>query len=361
MKDLTNKLLLFAVCSYFLPFTGRDFFSTVALTLALTVTSLCSWLGRGCSSTILIVLFCAFSIWQPEGGVYLPLLLYDILPVRRQVKQDYLRLLIVGTTALPVLFHLPPLLAVPWFLTITGSIALSVYSAKIDSLISELHQTRDKGAESTILLQERNHALTQQQNYEIHLATLSERNRIAREIHDNVGHMLTRSILQTGALKVINQDPSLDKPLSTLHDTLNTAMTSIRSSVHDLHDESIDLQAALQDIVSGIETPSITLDYDAGNSQPKEIKYAFISIIKEALNNIQKHSDASKAVIILREHPGFYRLQIQDNGTKKPVFNKGNGIGLSNMKERVHDLGGSIHFSTENGFCINISILKKEG
>ena len=44
------------------------------------------------------------------------------------------------------------------------------------------------------------------QDYEIYLATLKERNRIAREIHDNVGHMLTRSILQLGALSVINKD-----------------------------------------------------------------------------------------------------------------------------------------------------------
>lgn len=47
------------------------------------------------------------------------------------------------------------------------------------------------------------------QDYEIYLATLKERNRIAREIHDNVGHMLTRSILQLGALSVINKDETV--------------------------------------------------------------------------------------------------------------------------------------------------------
>ena len=80
------------------------------------------------------------------------------------------------------------------------------------------------------------------QDYEIYLATLKERNRIAREIHDNVGHMLTRSILQLGALSVINKDETVGEAINDLSGTLNTAMTSIRSSVHDLHDDSIALK-----------------------------------------------------------------------------------------------------------------------
>ena len=70
----------------------------------------------------------------------------------------------------------------------------------------------------------------EKQETEVHLATLKERNRIAREIHDNVGHMLSRSILQLGALKALNHDSSLSAPLSELHKTLNTAMDSIRTS-----------------------------------------------------------------------------------------------------------------------------------
>ena len=54
--------------------------------------------------------------------------------------------------------------------------------------------------------------MRQNQDYEIHLATLKERNRIAREIHDNVGHLLSRSLLQTGALQVMNHDKALDAP-----------------------------------------------------------------------------------------------------------------------------------------------------
>ena len=65
----------------------------------------------------------------------------------------------------------------------------------------------------------------------MYTATLKERNRISREIHDNVGHMLSRSILMTGAIRTVSQDRALDRSLEELEDTLHTAMTSIRRSV----------------------------------------------------------------------------------------------------------------------------------
>ena len=71
---------------------------------------------------------------------------------------------------------------------------------------------------------------------------MQERNRIAREIHDNVGHMLTRAILLLGAVKTINQDQKITDSLTLLEDTLTQTMDNIRSSVHNLHDNSIDLQ-----------------------------------------------------------------------------------------------------------------------
>ena len=91
---------------------------------------------------------------------------------------------------------------------------------------------------------------------------------------------------------------------------------------------------------------------------PKEVKYAFIAIVKEAVNNIQKHSNATKAEIRIREHPGFFLLHIADNGTQKILRTTG-GIGLSNMEERVRNLGGTIRFDTENGFKISIMINRR--
>ncbi len=52
-----------------------------------------------------------------------------------------------------------------------------------------------------------------------------------------------------------------------------------------------------------------------GYDIPKEIKYSFIAITKEALNNVMRHSNANEVKILAREHPGLYQLIIEDNGT----------------------------------------------
>lgn len=220
----------------------------------------------------------------------------------------------------------------------------------------------------------KNKNLMEKQDYEIYLATLRERNRIAREIHDNVGHMLSRSILQMGALITIHKEEPLHGQLAGVGETLNQAMNSIRESVHDLHDESIDLRQSIAEATREMkEHYQLTVDYDMSPEIPRNVKYCFITAVKEAMSNIAKHSDADKISVILREHPAFYQMTVEDNGT---VGRKGQsgplweeevvrmdgkeGIGLSNMKERVQALGGTFRIHTEKGFVIFISIPKRD-
>lgn len=217
--------------------------------------------------------------------------------------------------------------------------------------------TVDTDREQQLKLSEQNHILMKKQDYEIYTATLKERNRIAREIHDNVGHLLSRSILLTGALKTINKNPSLEVPLNHLDQSLNSAMNSIRSSVHDLHDESVNLSDSIHDLVNSFDFCPIELKYDMGNNIPKDVKYAFISITKEALTNIIKHSNADKVSVLLREQPVLYQLKIKDNGTCISFSDK--GIGLSNMKERISLLHGNIQITPDDGFQIFITIPKE--
>lgn len=353
MKDLLCKLLLYIACTYMLRLTGLSPFVITVFSSALAISSLCTYLGNSKYSCLLIWGYCLLCLWRLEFGLYLPLFLYDACRCERKYSLP-LPLL----TGVYIGINLPYFLLPAYIFTSIFSVLLSLFSERIDFLRHQLHRVEDEGKENTLVLRERNRALIEKQDSEIHIATLSERNRIAREIHDNVGHMLTRSILQTGALKVINQQDTLEEPLSTLHDTLNTAMTSIRTSVHDLHDDTVDLLSALKDIVSHIDSPAIHLDYDVEGQISREIKYTFIAIAKEAVTNMQKHSNATSASIIVREHPSFYQLQIEDNGTLKNQ-NPGQGIGLTNMTERVEALGGSIRFSKKNGFRISVSIFRK--
>lgn len=239
------------------------------------------------------------------------------------------------------------------------------YRTKQDELLNrQFCQLRDDNTEENLLLTEKNKNLLEKQDYEIYTATLKERNRIAREIHDNVGHVLSRSILIVGAAKAINESPSMSSLLEDLDTSLNSAMDSIRNSVHDLHDESINLKEAVQNLINDFTFCPVDLDYDMGLEIPRQIKYCFISITKESLSNIMRHSNADRVQILMREHPALYQLRIQDNGDTSAlrmsqIPDSDPGIGIQNMKERVQFLSGTMQIDVVNGFKIFISIPKE--
>lgn len=297
--------------------------------------------------------YCIIAMRFPQFMCFLPLLTYNIYKYRLWYNG--------GLCVLSILlsFFITNLHFAVYIIILCLICALFQYEiSRSEKLKEELKSLRDTSKEHEMILEEKNRTLRENQDAQIYMAALKERNRIAREIHDNVGHMLTRSILQIGAIKTINKNESLAVSLNDLHNTLNTAMTSIRSSVHNLHDESIDLHSAVCEIIDGIDGLDITFDYDIERNIPKDIKYCFINVTKEAVNNTLKHSNATKMDILIREHPGFYQLQIQDNGTDIKL-NPENGIGLTNIKDRVKSLNGNLKISTSSGFKILISIIKK--
>lgn len=233
-------------------------------------------------------------------------------------------------------------------------------TTRLEAAEKKLIDVRDNSEEMNILLNEKNKQLCENQDYEINLATMNERNRIAREIHDNVGHMLTRSILQLGALIVINKDEAMKEHLVSLKDTLDNAMTSIRNSVHNLHDTSIDLHLAVDEAVKPLEEKYHTeIECDFSENMPKNIRMCFIGIIKECVSNVIKHSNGDRISVVIREHPAFYQLSFSDNGKCTDTI-ADTGIGLSNMRERVSAVGGIINFTpSEHGFKVFVSVPKK--
>ena len=86
------------------------------------------------------------------------------------------------------------------------AVMLSYFTELLLGYQMKLHSMRDASMEHEMLMEQMNHQLIEKQNAQIYNATLKERNRIAREIHDNVGHLLTRSIMQVEALQVVHRD-----------------------------------------------------------------------------------------------------------------------------------------------------------
>lgn len=294
-------------------------------------------------------------LFMPQFFAFLPLLLYDSVWFHKNVLS-----IAVVLTAGYQLTQFNSIFTCLFFIMLhIISVTFAIRTMNLNKLKVQLIKLHDTTKESKMELEERNQELIRKQDTEIYLATLKERNRIAREIHDNVGHMLSRSILMVGASIAVNRNKESDELLCGLKDTLSEAMNSIRLSVHDLHDGAIDLKTNVEQLVNEVSICKVELDYDMGNMVSRNVKYCFLSILKEAFSNIIKHSNATKVEVLLREHPGMYQLMIKDNGTGGNKT-QGEGIGLTNMQDRVNALGGNITITSEKGFRIFVMIPRKQ-
>ncbi len=309
------------------------------------------------------VAYVVMLFFVPKLILIAPIVVYDLFARRLYIIEGIIGVLLftviseIGTTSTLVLLVMALLSHLMYY-----------KSNKNETLQEQIKHIRDDSQEKNMLLAEKNKHLIQSQDQEIYVATLKERNRIARDIHDNVGHMITRSILQMGALMTINKQEPLHGQLESVKNNLDVAMNNIRESVHDLHDESIDLKQAISDLMEEIKDSfNCSLDYDMGDNVDRKYKYAIIGIVREAVSNIIKHSRNDSVDIIIREHPGMYQLIIHDyvknrvhNDTVEATKNIGraDGIGIQNMQDRVKSLRGNISIDESNGYKIFVTMPK---
>ncbi len=304
-------------------------------------------------SLICFLIYVVISIKVPQMILFLPLAFYDL--VLSKYKYYCLFALI------PLIFNLglfsPGIVLLFAFITAI-EIVLINFSRKSKELKEKYINQRDEFTELSINLEKKLKQVINSQDAEINLATLNERNRIAREIHDNVGHLLSSSIIQIGAIMAITNEEATKNMLNNVKTTLDSGMNSIRSSIHDLHDDSFDLYSQLNKLVDEFTFCKARLVFDIETELSGSIKYTIIAIVKESLVNVIKHSNASEVKISCYEHPKIIQLIIHDNGTKKNI-KKENGIGLENISQRVANLDGYVNFDRSDGFKIFVSFPKK--
>lgn len=352
-KALIDKLVLFALCTFCLGLTGITLPLVSVWLIGICVSALNSYFPPP-KSAWLCGVFCLLCLFWKDLLLFLPLVTYDCAALPKR----YQRLMGVVPLLYGIFFY-RAVFSAGVCLLCTLAFLLQNRSSQFEKMQTDYYHAHDAIQEKTLRLEQKNQELMEKQDYEVRLATLSERNRIAREIHDNVGHLLTRSLLQVGAMQVVyKEEESLKEQLDCVKDTLADAMESIRSSVHDLHEDAMDLETQLNTLIANFSFCPVTMNYHA-DSLPKEIKYCFISIIREGLSNIAKHSNATQAAISVLDHPAFYQLTLEDNGTAA-VQPDPHGMGLQNMRDRVESLHGIFRIQRRSGFQLFISIPKGE-
>ncbi|NIK77087.1 signal transduction histidine kinase [Paenibacillus castaneae] len=185
------------------------------------------------------------------------------------------------------------------------------------------------------------------------IAEMKERNRIAREIHDTIGHSIAGNLIYLqAAYKLSDVNESQSKAmLQKSIDGLSDAVTMLRNTVHNIKPNEQQGIGYLQQIIDYFQYANVSFHCSSNvHALPSDQFVILSSTIKEALTNASKYSQATKIDIAVDMNDSFTRLAIQDNGLG--CLHIREGLGISGMKERIQHAGGSISISGEDGFRI---------
>lgn len=354
MEDIYNRSFFIILGLSFHYFYQFDYYIVIPFLLAVCISLLQNMYADNPYIKYVSYAYMAISLYSIVYIFYFPLFLYHECRVRtwRTSYVIFIAGFFLGLQQLPI-FTL--------FLLMGFSIAAVLLKYRYMDTLDLQHAyvlQRDATKELANVLQDRNDDLIIKQAYEIKIATLNERNRIAREIHDNVGHLLSSSLLQVGALQAIHQEETWNDSLQSLRTTISTAMDTVRTSVHDLHEESIDFEIVINNLMDSYTFCPISLEYSILHPLAQHVIAQFLAIIKECMNNTMKHSNATLLQIILREQHDFYQFIIHDNGTH--IRMNSNGIGLKNIQDRIDAMHGYVNINITEGFQVFITLPKEE-
>lgn len=228
---------------------------------------------------------------------------------------------------------------------------LGLVLAMVVLLFNALHVDRRNRQELSAAYAQLATAHAQLRTYALQIedqAALQERNRIAREIHDSLGHTFTaQSIQLANALIFLTADPPKAKAsIAEARRLVKQALGEVRQSVSLLRSnpvEAVSLETGIAQLVANFRAstaiqPICTIA--PLRHLNSDFHLALHRVIQEALTNIAKHAAATQVTINLQEQESMLCLCIQDNGKGFLPAQNVSGFGLQGMRERIVALGG---------------------
>lgn len=246
---------------------------------------------------------------------------------------------------------------------LVGAIIFAVHFA-VANFIIEFYHTNLKLTAALKEADERKAELENAYKELSETAVFQERNRIARDIHDNAGHSMTAVIMQTEAAKLLidtNPEEAKSKIVAANIQAKN-ALEQMRDSVHLLagRDSGRSLKQELEEVlVQTVDGTDINIRSDIGDSElPWERRHFIINSLKECLSNGIRHGGATAFYVEFSQEGNYARLTVSDNGCGLPPDFK-EGFGIRGIREKAATYGGRIVVESEQDDGCEVTVVIK--
>jgi two-component system sensor histidine kinase DesK len=187
-----------------------------------------------------------------------------------------------------------------------------------------------------------------------HLAKVAERERIARDLHDVLGHTLSLITLKAElARKLVDRDPERAKQeMQDVENASRAALTDVREAIRGYRSDGI--FAELARARAALETAGVAVQCSTASVPLNPQQESVLALaLREAVTNVVRHAQASNCNVILSRNDSLCTLEVADNG-RGACGPEGNG--LRGMRERLEALGGSLRLLTSNGTRLIIDL-----
>lgn len=212
-------------------------------------------------------------------------------------------------------------------------------------------------------LQKANIQLEEYAREEEQMVATRERNRLAREIHDTLGHALTGIITGAGACAALMDvaPEAAKQQMQAITEVARQGITDVRRSVKALRPDALekyDLEDAIKQTIDEMRRVSnVEIEYycntqlNCFNGDEEEVIYR---IVQESITNSIRHGEASRILVDIERKYGTLIVKIKDNG--KGCKNIQKGFGLHHMEERLQLLQGQLTYNGDDGFTVEAQI-----
>jgi len=308
------------------------------------------WVGRRLArpivfSTLCLDLLALLYLVALTGGIKSPL-----MPAELVFTMLFALLFPSPLAIIPPLLTLPLVAKLDQILgtqTLPGDLLLVLWYSALNATVVYV----------TVYLESRERTMFQEvlrlQRERRQTALVSERSRIAREIHDSVGAALSGVMLQAEYLISQSELPQLRAELEELRDTAAEGMDELRRAVsvmrHEFH-----LTASAADYLAAFgQRHHLVVRCESDGLEPDlepEPQMVMFRVMQEALANVARHAQASRVDVSFRFRPGCVELEVTDDGQGfEPQRVTAGHYGLRNMQERAARAGGAVRVSSAAG------------